>query len=303
MPIKIPDALPASRILESENIFVMTEDRAAHQDIRPLRIAILNLMPNKIETETQFLRLLGNTPLQIEIELLQTASHQARNTSKEHLLAFYKTPEEVKGQRFDGLIVTGAPVETMAFEQVDYWKELCGVFDWAEQNVYSTLFICWAAQAGLYYHYGVEKQLLPAKLTGIFEHKCLLPEHPLMRGFNDVYPAPHSRYTTVNEAQVRAVKELDILGASEEAGLHIIADHACRKFFVTGHSEYDRDTLKKEFERDTLRGLDNFPRHYFPDDDPTKTPIMAWRSHANLLFTNWVNHIVYQHTPFDLSLL
>ena len=301
MPIKIPDALPASRILESENIFVMSENRAAHQDIRPLRIAILNLMPNKIETETQLLRLLGNTPLQIEIALLQTATHQARNTAKEHLLAFYRTPDEVEEERFDGLIVTGAPVETMPFEQVDYWEELCRVFDWAEQNVYSTLFICWGAQAGLYYHYGVDKKMLPAKMTGVFSHKNLLPEHPLMRGFNDVYPAPHSRYTAVDEDDVRAVGELDILGASEEAGLHIIADHACRKFFIMGHSEYDRDTLKKEFERDSLRGLNNFPLHYFPDDDPTKTPVMSWRSHANLLYANWVNHIVYQHTPFDLS--
>lgn len=303
MPIKIPDALPASRILESENIFVMSEDRAAHQDIRPLRIAILNLMPNKIETETQLLRLLGNTPLQIEIDLLQTATHHARNTSPEHLLAFYKTPGEVMDQRFDGLIVTGAPVETMPFEQVDYWQELCEVFDWAEENVYSTLFICWGAQAGLYYHYGVDKHLLPAKMTGVFAHRNLLPEHPLMRGFNDVYPAPHSRYTAVDESAVRAVNELDILGASEEAGLHIVADRACRKFFVMGHSEYDRDTLKKEYERDAKRGLNNFPLHYFPDDDPAKTPVMTWRSHANLLYANWVNHIVYQHTPFDLSKL
>ena len=301
MPIKIPDALPASRILESENIFVMSEDRAAHQDIRPLRTAILNLMPNTIETEPQLLRLLGNTPPQIEIALLQTATHHARNTAKEHLLTFYRTPDEVEEERFDGLIVTGAPVETMPFEQVDYWEELCRVFDWAEQNVYSTLFICWGAQAGLYYHYGVDKKMLPAKMTGVFSHRNLLPEHPLMRGFNDVYPAPHSRYTAVDEDDVKAVGELDILGASEEAGLHIIADHACRKFFIMGHSEYDRDTLKKEYERDSLRGLNNFPLHYFPGDDPTKTPVMTWRSHANLLYANWVNHIVYQHTPFDLS--
>ena len=303
MPIMIPDALPAARTLESENIFVMTENRAQHQDIRPLKIAILNLMPNKVETETQLLRLLGNTPLQIDIELLQTASHDSKNTSKEHLFKFYRKFADVRDERFDGLIITGAPVETLDFHEVDYWDELCGIMEWSKTHVYSTFHICWAAQAGLYYHYGVEKYRLGKKLTGIFRHRCLLPDHPLMRGFDDIYMAPHSRYTSVSEVQVKANPELDILGASNEAGLHIVADRDCRRFFVMGHSEYDRATLKAEFERDCERGLDNYPLHYFPYENPDNTPYMNWRAHANLLFSNWVNHIVYQHTPFDLASL
>lgn len=303
MPIKISDELPAARILESENIFVMTENRAVHQDIRPLKIAILNLMPEKIVTETQLLRLLGNTPLHVEIELLQTASHTSKNTSKEHLLAFYKTFDEIKSMKFDGLIITGAPVELLNFEDVDYWDELCSIMEWSKTNVYSVLHICWGAQAGLYYHYGIKKYIYPEKLTGIFSHKCLIPEHPLMRGFDDIYLVPHSRYTGVLENDIRAVDDLDILSVSNEAGVHIVADHECRKFFVTGHSEYDRQTLAAEYTRDKAKGLNHFPRHYFPQDDPLNTPHMNWRAHASLLFSNWLNYIVYQHTPYDLSSL
>lgn len=302
MPIKIPDALPAAKTLESENIFIITEHRAFHQDIRPLKIAILNIMPTKIETETQLLRLLGNTPLQIEIELLQTATHQSKNTSAEHLLSFYKTYEDVKDQRFDGLIITGAPVELMPFEEVNYWEELCAIMDWAKTHVYSTLYICWGAFAGLYYHYGIQKYTLPQKLSGVYAHRPLLPLHPLLRGFNDVFYAPHSRGTEVREEDVSNVSELDILSYSDEAGIHMVADHSCRNIFVTGHSEYSRQTLASEYARDVAKGLNpQVPVHYFPDDDPTKKPVMSWKAHANLLVCNWVNHIVYQHTPYDLS--
>lgn len=304
MPIKIPNALPAARTLESENIFVMTEHRATHQDIRPLRIAILNLMPTKIDTETQLLRLLGNTPLQVEVELLQTASHKPKNTSAEHLLAFYKTYYDVKDQRFDGLIITGAPIEHMPFEEVNYWEELCEIMEWSKRNIYSTLYICWGAQAGLYYHYGLQKHMLPKKLSGIYLHKSLLPRHPLMRGFDDVFYAPHSRHTEVRTEDIAAVKDLDILAASEDAGVYIVADHACRKFFITGHAEYGRMTLAGEYSRDVLKGLEpDVPVNYFPDDDSTRKPLMLWKSHANLLYANWINHIVYQHTPYDLSQL
>ena len=300
MPIKIPDALPAVKTLEQENIFVMTNARAIHQDIRPLELLIVNLMPNKIETETQILRLLGNTPLQVEVELMQMKSHKSKNTPAEHLLKIYKTFDEIKGSRFDGMIVTGAPVETLDFEQVDYWDELCGVFEWAKQNVYSSMFICWASQAALYNHYGINKVMLPKKLTGIFSHRCMMPEHPLMRGFDDNYFAPHSRYTSVDEDAVRKTDGLDILGESDEAGIHIVADRECRLIFVTGHSEYDRCTLKNEFERDKKRGLDNMPLHYFGENGTEGLPEMCWKAHANLLFSNWINHIVYQKTPFDL---
>ncbi len=304
MPIKIPNALPAAKILEKENIFVMTETRALSQDIRPLQILILNLMPTKIETETQLLRLLGNTPLQIEIDLLQTVSHKSKNVSKEHLLAFYKTFDEVKDHRYDGLIVTGAPVEMMDFEQTDYWDELCSIFKWADSHVYSTLYICWGAQAGLYYHYGIQKHLLDKKLFGIFKHKPLIPNHPLLRGFDDVFYAPHSRHTTVWREEIEKIPELDILTYSEEAGVHICADRQCRKFFVSGHSEYDRCTLQKEYQRDVEKGLPiDVPKNYFPHDDPNLLPYMNWRSHASLLFSNWLNYIVYQHTPYDLSQL
>lgn len=301
MPIKIPDGLPAVKTLEKENIFVMTNARAVHQDIRPLELLIVNLMPNKIETETQLLRLLGNTPLQVEVELMQMKSHKSKNTPAEHLLKFYRTFDEIKDSRFDGMIVTGAPVETLEFEQVDYWDELCSIFEWAKQNVYSTMFICWASQAGLYYHHGINKVMLDKKLTGIFTHRCAVPEHPLMRGFDDFYAAPHSRYTGIDEDAVRAAEELDILGESDEAGIHIIADRDCRNFFITGHSEYDRLTLMNEFERDKRRGLDNVPQHYLPSGYPDAMPDMCWKAHANLLFSNWINHIVYQKTPFDLK--
>lgn len=302
MPIKIPDSLPAAKTLEQENIFVMTERRALTQDIRPLKIAILNLMPTKIETETQLLRLLGNSPLQVEIELLQTATYRSKNTSPEHLLTFYKTFDDVKDQRFDGLIITGAPVENMEFEEVDYWQELCTIMEWSKKNVYSTFHICWGAQAGLYYHYGIPKYRLPQKLSGIFPHVTLLPLHPLMRGFDDVYWVPHSRYTDVRMEDIKAVESLDILSVSEVSGVYIVGDRDCRRFFVTGHSEYDRNTLAGEFQRDRNKGLDiRIPDNYFPGNDPDSIPPMTWRAHASLLFSNWLNYIVYQRTPYDLS--
>ena len=302
MPIKIPDALPAAKILEHENIFVMTENRANTQDIRPLKILILNLMPTKIETETQLLRLLGNTPLQIEIDLLQTATYQAKNVSKEHLLSFYKTFDEIKDKRYDGLIVTGAPVEHLKFEEVDYWDELCSILKWANKNVYSTMYICWGAQAGLYYHYGIDKKRREDKIFGIFTHEVLIPTHPLLRGFDDIFLAPHSRYTYNDIEDIKKIDDLDLLTFSNEAGVHICADRACRKFFISGHSEYDRCTLAGEYARDMEKGINiKVPINYFPDDNANKLPIMNWRSAASLIFSNWVNHIVYQHTPFDLD--
>ncbi len=302
MPIKISDALPAAKILENENIFVMTEKRANTQDIRPLKILILNLMPTKIETETQLLRLLGNTPLQIEIDLLQTATYQAKNVSKQHLLDFYKTFDEVKDKRYDGLIVTGAPVEHLKFEEVDYWQELCDILKWANKKVYSTMYICWGAQAGLYYHYGIDKKYMDKKLFGIYSHKVLIPTHPLLRGFDDTFLAPHSRYTYNDVEDIKAVEDLDLLTFSEQAGVHICADRACRKFFISGHSEYDRCTLAGEYARDLEKGLEiDVPNNYFPEDNANKLPLMNWRSAASLVFSNWVNHIVYQHTPFDLE--
>lgn len=302
MPIKVPNSLPATKILETENIFVMTETRAMHQDIRPLKILILNLMPNKIETETHLLRLLGNTPLHIEIELLKTATHKSKNVSAEHLLTFYKTFSQIRDSYFDGMIITGAPVEQMNFEQVDYWDELCTIIEWSKTHVYSTLYICWAAQAGLYYHYGIKKHERSQKLFGVFRHKLMIPSHPLMRGFDDYFYIPHSRYTENKAEDIESVRELDILAYSETAGVAICADHACRKFFVSGHTEYDRTTLAGEYMRDHKRGLDTaLPENYFPGDDPTAVPTMSWRSSASLLFSNWLNYIVYQHTPYDLS--
>lgn len=302
MPINIPNALPATKILENENIFVMTEKRASTQDIRPLKILILNLMPTKIETETQLLRLLGNTPLQIEIDLLQTATYHAKNVSQQHLLDFYKTFDEVKNNRYDGMIVTGAPVEHLEFEEVDYWNELCKILDWAEDNVYSTLYICWGAQAGLYYHYGIKKKKMSKKLFGIYKHRVLIPTHPLLRGFDDIFLAPHSRGTYNDVDDIKAVDDLDILTYSEEAGVHICADRDCRNFFVSGHSEYDRCTLAGEYARDLEKGINiDMPKNYFPNDNSNKLPTMNWRSTASLLFSNWVNYIVYQHTPFDLN--
>ncbi|MBQ8732822.1 MAG: homoserine O-succinyltransferase [Oscillospiraceae bacterium] len=304
MPINIPDTLPALATLEKENIFVMTEQRAQSQDIRPLRIAILNLMPKKIETETQLLRVLGNTPIQVDIELLQTASYSSKNTPQEHLIKFYRTFDEIKNERFDGLIVTGAPVEQMPFEEVDYWPELCQIFDWASKNVFSCLFICWAAQAALYYGYGIEKYPLDEKLFGIFRHYNRIPSHPLLRGFDEVFYAPHSRHTEVLAEDILKHPQLEILSDSEEAGAYIIGDKAHRNFYVTGHSEYDPMTLASEYFRDLDKGLPiSIPKNYFPDDDPGKTPPHVWRAHAHLLFTNWLNYCVYQQTPYDLERL
>ena len=302
MPIKIPASLPANSVLQRENIFVMDEERADHQDIRPLKIAILNLMPKKVETETQMLRLLSNTPLQIDLELLQMRSHVSRNTDDDHLFRYYKTLDDVKDQRFDGLIITGAPVEQMPFEEVDYWSELCQVFEWSKTNVYSTFHICWGAQAGLYYHYGIPKYDLPEKMFGIFPHTVEQPFHQLLRGFDELFYVPHSRHTEVREEDILKHPELEILTRSEESGVHIVADRSGRQFFVTGHSEYDRDTLAAEYFRDLKKGLPiHIPAHYFEDDDPKKSPKFIWRGHANLLFVNWLNYFVYQQTPFNLE--
>ncbi len=304
MPIKIANELPAHKALESENIFVMTEERAVKQDIRPLRILILNLMPTKIETETQILRLLSNSPLQVDIDLLQVKSHKSKNTSEEHMLKFYKTFDEICDQKFDGMIVTGAPVENLEFEQVDYWDELCGIFEWSKKNVYSTFHICWGAQAALYYHYGVPKYPLEEKLFGVFPHRSLDNFHPLMRGLDDEFFVPHSRHTENRMNDIALVKDLQIISYSDMAGVHLISDMACRNFFATGHSEYDRDTLAKEYFRDVNKNLPiKKPYNYFPGDDTTKSPNMIWRGAANLIFTNWLNYFVYQQTPYDLSTL
>ncbi len=305
MPINIQDSsLPAVKILESENIFVMTAHRAMHQDIRPLRIAILNLMPKKIETETQLLRLLGNTPLQVDVELLQAASHVSKNTPQKHLLKYYNIFADVRDQRFDGLIITGAPVENLEFEEVDYWDELCEIMDWARSNVYSTLYICWGAQAGLYHHFGVKKYPLPQKMFGVFDHEVLAPKHPLVRGYNDVYPCPHSRHTGIRRADIEALPELELLTCSDVAGPAIIANRNGREFFLTGHVEYDAETLAGEYFRDLGKGLPiQIPYRYFPNDDPSRKPLQTWRAHANLLFSNWLNYFVYQMTPYDLTAL
>ena len=304
MPIKIDNQLPARHSLELENIFVMPENRAMTQDIRPLHIIILNLMPTKIETETQILRLLSNSPLQVDVELLQVKSHVAKNVSQEHMLKFYKTFDDVKNRKFDGMIVTGAPVEMMPFEEVDYWGELCEIFDWAKTNVYSTYNICWSAQAALYYKYGVPKHMLDEKLFGVFKHRPLDLYHPLLRGFSDVYYVPHSRHTETRREDIAEVKDLQILSYSDEAGVHLISDMACRNFFCTGHSEYDSDTLAKEYFRDLKKGMDiKMPYNYFPDNDPRKTPPITWRGVGSLLFQNWLNYFVYQRTPYDLNSL
>lgn len=304
MPIKIDNQLPARHSLELENIFVMPENRAMTQDIRPLHIIILNLMPTKIETETQILRLLSNSPLQVDVELLQVKSHVAKNVSQEHMLKFYKTFDDVKNRKFDGMIVTGAPVEMMPFEEVDYWDELCEIFDWAKTNVYSTYNICWGAQAALYYKYGVPKHMLDEKLFGVFKHRPLDLYHPLLRGFSDVYYVPHSRHTETRREDIAEVKDLQILSYSDEAGVHLISDMACRNFFCTGHSEYDSDTLAKEYFRDLKKGMKiKMPYNYFPDNDPRKTPPITWRGVGSLLFQNWLNYFVYQRTPYDLNSL
>jgi homoserine O-succinyltransferase len=301
MPIKIPNQLPATKTLNSENIFVMTETRARTQDVRPLRIVILNLMPTKIVTETQLARLIGNTPLQVEMELMQT-SYRPKNTSKEHMLAFYKRFDELKNEYFDGMIITGAPVEHLDFEEVEYWDELTEIMEWSKTHVYSTLHICWAAQASLYYHYGIKKYPLDKKLFGIFPHHVDYKRSILFRGFDDVFMVPQSRYTTVLREDVEAVPELKILSSSEEAGVYVIMTKQGRQIFVTGHSEYDGDTLKNEYLRDKEAGLDiDVPKNYFPDDDDTKEPIVTWRSAANLLYCNWLNYFVYQTTPYDIK--
>lgn len=302
MPIKVPDDLPAKDILSKENIFIMNESRAYHQDIRPLKILILNLMPLKQMTEKQLLRMLGNTPLQIDVTLLRPFSYKPKNTSPEHLETFYKTLDEVKSRTFDGMIITGAPVETLPFEEVAYWEELTSIFEWAKINVTSTLHICWGAQAGLYYHYGIEKYRLPEKVFGIFEHQTLRNDYNLLRGFDDLFLAPHSRYTETPKEEIKAIPELDILAESEEVGVYIVASKDGKNIFSLGHSEYDRETLLEEYERDQQRGLDiKPPKHYFPGDDQSLSPYLTWRAHANLLFTNWLNYYVYQETPYDFA--
>ncbi|MBQ8495665.1 MAG: homoserine O-succinyltransferase [Clostridia bacterium] len=299
MPIKVADNLPAKQILESENVYVMSESRAAHQDIRPLRLMILNLMPTKIDTETQLMRQLSNTALQLDIVLLQTATHRPAHTDRRHMAQFYRTFDQVKDQYFDGFIITGAPVEHIEFEDVDYWDELCAIMDWSKTHVFSTLHICWGAQAALYYHYGIEKQPLPQKLSGVYAHQRLQAFHPLTRGLDDTFYIPHSRNTTVSVSAVNAVPSLETLAISHKAGLAIAARKDGRQVFFTGHCEYDRDTLNKEYLRDKVRGLNPaIPENYFPDDDPTQSPIMRWRSTGYLLFTNWVNFI-YEGTPYD----
>ena len=302
MPIKIPSGLPAAEVLQSENIFVMDELRATAQDIRPLRIAILNLMPTKITTENQIIRLLSNSPLQIELTLLRVASHVSAHVSPKHMETFYRTFEEVRGEKFDGLIITGAPVENLEFHDVDYWDELCDIMRWSKTNVYSTLHICWAAQAALNFHYGIPKYPLSAKMFGVFEHKNLEPNHPLLRGFNETFKAPHSRHTEVRREDIDACPKLEILAESDEAGVYIIASRKRRLFYVTGHSEYDNTTLAAEYFRDVNRGLDiEIPKHYFPGDDPKNIPPNVWRGHAHLLFSNWLNYFVYQGTPYDID--
>ena len=300
MPIRIPDSLPATSVLEGENIFVMTEHRALHQDIRPLNLLILNLMPTKIVTEVQLLRKLSNTPLQIHVELLQTRSHISQNTDAGHLESFYTTFDQIRDNRYDGMIITGAPVENLEFEDVDYWEELCTIMEWSRSHVHSTFHICWGAQAGLYYHYGIDKRSLPKKLFGIFEHQIARKRSPLFRGFDDTFFAPHSRYTEVALEDILANPELELLATSEEAGVFGVKSSDNRRFFVFGHPEYDPDTLALEYFRDVNKGLDiDVPANYFPDNDPTKPPVVRWRSAAQLLYTNWLNYYVYQTTPYN----
>ena len=302
MPIKIPNDLPAVKILNDENIFVMTETRAITQDIRPLKILLLNLMPKKIETETQLSRLLGNSPLQVDLTLIHTKSHQSKNTSAEHLFTFYQTFEDVKHLTFDGMIITGAPVENLPFSEVEYWDELCGIMEWTKTHVHSTFHICWGAQAGLYYHYGIDKKPLDKKLFGVFEHTADYKQSILLRGFDDTFMAPHSRHTTVNRADIEAVPDLKILASSKDAGVYIVGAKGGRQFFVTGHSEYDAHTLKNEYVRDVNEGKPiEIPKNYFPDNNPEREPLVTWRSHANLLYSNWLNYFVYQTTPYDIS--
>ncbi len=302
MPVNIPHALPARRTLESENVFVMSEHRATHQDIRPLRIAILNLMPTKIDTETQLLRLLGNTPIQVRITLLHMESHDSRNTAGEHLDAFYATFDQVLDEKFDGLVITGAPIEQLPFEEVDYWPELCEVMDWSFEHVFSTLHVCWGAQAGLYRRHGIPKYPLDRKVFGVFQHQVLDPHSRILSGFDEVFPAPHSRHTETRADDIRAADGVELLAVSPEAGVYLAASADGRQLYVTGHPEYERYTLAAEYERDVARGLPiDVPRNYYPDDDPTRPPRVTWRSHAFLLYANWLNYCVYQRTPFDLQ--
>jgi homoserine O-succinyltransferase len=300
MPVKIPSTLPARTVLENENIFVMDEERAIHQDIRPLRVAILNLMPTKIATETQILRLLSNSALQVEITLLHTATYESKNTDADHLLNHYVTFDEIKHEKFDGLIITGAPVEQMPFEEVDYWQELTQIMDWAETNVESNFYICWGAQAGLYHYYGIPKYDLPRKMFGVFEHRVVNPTERLMRGFDDFFFAPHSRHTEVRREDIERHPELQILAESDEAGVYIVSSKDGRHLFITGHSEYDPLTLKGEYDRDVNKGLPiHVPNNYYPKNNPVQTPSVRWRGHANLLYANWLNYYVYQVTPYD----
>lgn len=302
MPVKIPEALPAYKTLMSENVFVISYERALHQDIRPLRIVVVNLMPTKITTETQLLRCLSNSPLQIEVEFLKMATHESKNTSKEHLDAFYKSFDEIKNNRYDGMIITGAPVENMDFDEVDYWQELCEIIDWSKTNVYSTMFICWAAQAGLNYLYGIPKYRLDHKRFGVYRHRLQVKNDPIVNGFDDIFYAPHSRHTEIRRSDVERVSALQILAESDEAGLYLINDPAERRVFVTGHPEYDATTLSDEYFRDIAKGLPiDIPKNYFPDDDPINSPNVRWRSHANILYTNWLNYYVYQMVPYDIE--
>jgi homoserine O-succinyltransferase len=301
LPIRIPNDLPAAETLLQENIFVMRQNRALAQDIRPLEIVLLNLMPTKIATETQLSRVLGNTPLQVNLELLQMRSHESKNVAAGHMQAFYKTFDQIKDRKFDGMVITGAPVEQLEFEQVDYWQELCEIMEWTKTHVHSTFHICWGAQAGLYYHYGIRKHPLPEKLFGVYPHKRDYPKAILLRGFDDVFYAPHSRHTTVLREDIDQVWDLRIIASSDEAGVYIVQTKHGRQIFVTGHSEYDPETLKNEYLRDKNAGLPiHVPRNYFPDDDDTKEPLVRWRGHGNLLFSNWLNYFVYQTTPYDI---
>lgn len=302
MPVKIADGLPAQSVLENEHIFVMTEHRALHQDIRPLKIGILNLMPTKITTETQILRCLSNSPLQIEVTLLQTSTYVGKNTPAEHLGQFYKTFDDVKDTNLDGLIITGAPVELLNYSEVEYWDELCEIMEWSGSHVHSTFHICWAAQAALFYHYGIPKYVLPEKMSGVFTHRMLTPKSRLFRGFDSEFRAPHSRHTEVRAEDILKVPELKLMALSDEAGVYAVCSEDSKRFFITGHSEYDAETLDTEYRRDMAKGLaPAVPKHYYSDDDPANPPVMNWRSHATLLFTNWLNYFVYQTTPFDIS--
>lgn len=304
MPIKIPDSLPACAVLESENIFVMTEHRAMHQDIRPLKLLILNLMPTKEQTEVQLLRKLSNTPLQIEVEFLRTISYESKNVSTEHLESFYVSLEDVKSKRYDGMIITGAPVENLEFEEVGYWEELCDIMKWSKTNVHSTFHICWGAQAGLYYHYGIKKYSLTKKLSGVYAHKMLRPQSPFFRGLDDEFFAPHSRYTEVRAEDILENPELELLAVSDEAGVFAVKSADNRRVFITGHPEYDSDTLALEYFRDVARGLNpDIPENYFEDGDPAKQPVCRWRAAAQLMYSNWLNYYVYQTTPYEISMV